>query len=97
MKLNSYHFYDVRVPPTPTSPHPQQYYGRDDDNVVVGVGVGVDTDVERRERFKFEIASLNKRLDEIEVKLRGALCMIEMDYREMKGLERDIDDMMHDF
>ncbi|HXY87141.1 MAG TPA: hypothetical protein VEG44_01735 [Candidatus Acidoferrales bacterium] len=43
--------------------------------------------------LELEIDSLNRRIEDLEVKLRGALFMIEMDYRGMKGLQRDIDDM----
>lgn len=49
-------------------------------------------DAEKRE-MELEIASLNKRLDALELQLKGALFSIDADYREMKGLERDIDEL----
>ena len=49
-------------------------------------------DAERME-LEFEIDALNRRVDDLGLKLRSALFMIEVDYREMKGLQRDIDDM----
>jgi hypothetical protein len=59
-------------------------YGRDDDNIII--------DAERRE-LELTIIELGERIADLETKLTGALSNIDYNYREMKGLERDIDEI----
>lgn len=49
-------------------------------------------DAEQR-ALELEIDSLNRRLENLELKLRSTLFMVDEDYREIQGMRRDIDDL----
>lgn len=49
-------------------------------------------DAEQR-ALELEIDSLNRRLENLELKLRSTLFMVDEDYREIQGMRRNIDDL----
>jgi hypothetical protein len=57
-----------------------------------GLDAGVIIDAEKRE-LELTVQSLEERIDALELRLAGVLSQIHDDYAEMKGLERDLDDI----